>query len=124
MEELKNALLEGGMEGPFCYYGTLTSDISYNDAQQPPDCLYLGSNYFFTDIKKENLALSHPTFFGGAKRDLIARVPLQVQGMEAACKEGGVELTVREFDSGHWVILEKRDEVKESIGEWLSGLGL
>ena len=52
MEELKNVLLEGGMEGPFCYYRTLTSDISYNDAQGGNQSRGLDVPHFLTTLRR------------------------------------------------------------------------
>jgi soluble epoxide hydrolase / lipid-phosphate phosphatase len=76
------------------------------------------------DIPKENVPLTRPTFFAGAKRDYAARIELYLNGMRQACEQGGVEFTYREMDSGHWIMLEKADEVNRELAVWLEGLGL
>jgi pimeloyl-ACP methyl ester carboxylesterase len=76
------------------------------------------------DIPKENTRLTRPTFFAGAKRDGVSTIETFLGGMQRACEEGGVELTFREMDSAHWIMLEKADEVNKELAAWLEGLGL
>lgn len=60
-------------------------------------------------------AVTKPVFFGAAKRDAIGVAQFQIHGTTQACSN----LTVREIDAGHWIQLEKKDEVNQELGAWL-----
>ncbi|KAJ8702424.1 hypothetical protein PTI98_001137 [Pleurotus ostreatus] len=93
-------LLEGGIAGPLCWYKVLLSGSSSDDDKGVP---------------VRSPAISKPVFLAAANRDVVAIAKLQIHGTTQACPN----LTVREFDAGHWLHLEKKDEVNHELGAWL-----
>ena len=61
-----------------------------------------------------------PIFFGAAKHDHIC---LPSIGFEIFKNEHFVEgqVTEKEYDADHWVILSKRDEVIRDLEAWIGG---
>ncbi|KAF4599894.1 hypothetical protein EYR40_006998 [Pleurotus pulmonarius] len=92
-------LRKGGLAGPVCWYKITTSGIQSNDDK---------------DVPIRSPAVSKPVFFGATKRDAICLPKLQTPATTQACSN----VTVREFDSGHWVQLERKDEVNKELGSW------
>ncbi|KAF8922734.1 alpha/beta-hydrolase [Mucidula mucida] len=95
----KKELLDTGMTGPLNWYKILTSGLDAED-------------------NKENIIITKPTFFGGAKNDLIALADLQLKSLSATCPN----LTYREFNAGHWILWEAKDEVNKELLKWIQGL--
>jgi soluble epoxide hydrolase / lipid-phosphate phosphatase len=62
--------------------------------------------------------LTKPTFFGACLKDVICVAPLMIASMKKTC----TNLTVKEYDSGHFVMLDLREEVNKDLEEWLKGL--
>ncbi|KAF4605093.1 hypothetical protein EYR40_003876 [Pleurotus pulmonarius] len=96
-------LLKGGMAGPVCWYKVLTSGASSDDDKSVP-------------IRSP--AVTKPVFFAAAKRDAIGVAQFQIHGTTQACSN----LTVREIDTGHWIQLEKKDEVNQELEAWLNNV--
>ncbi len=63
-------------------------------------------------------AISKPVFFGATTNDIICVPKPQIKLMKKAC----ADLTVHEFEAGHWVMMEKKDEFNKVLGSWLEGL--
>lgn len=97
------ALLKGGMAGPVCWYKAMTSGISIDDDKSVPVDKY--------EIHK-------PVFFGAAQQDYVALAATGKQSVTQLCKS----VTIREFDTGHWVMLEAKDEVNQELSAWIQGL--
>ncbi|KAF4605076.1 hypothetical protein EYR40_003859 [Pleurotus pulmonarius] len=96
----RKELLEGGLAGPLCWYKVLTSGSSSDDDK---------------GVAIRSPAISKPVFLATANRDAIGIAKLQIHGTTQACPN----LTIREFDAGHWLHLEKKDEVNQELGAWL-----
>jgi soluble epoxide hydrolase / lipid-phosphate phosphatase len=61
-----------------------------------------------------------PVFFGATLKDYVA---LAASAIPLVKKNSPHEKTrIREFDSGHWVQYEKKDEVNKELLEWLESL--
>lgn len=71
-----------------------------------------------TGVPIRSLAISKPVFFGATTHDIICVPKPQIKLMEKAC----ADLTVHEFEAGHWVMMEKKDEFNKVLGSWLEGL--
>ncbi|KAF9022958.1 alpha/beta-hydrolase [Hymenopellis radicata] len=101
----KKELLDTGMTGPFNWYKILTSGLDAEDNK---------------GISPENIVIIKPTFFGGAKNDRIALADVQLKSLGEVCPN----LTYREFDAGHWVLWEAKDEVNQELLMWIQGLSV
>ncbi|KAJ7588150.1 alpha/beta-hydrolase [Mycena floridula] len=96
----REILQKGGMAGPLCYYGIMTSDIDFNDNLAIP---------------KQNIMVTKPVFFGAALRDFVALASVQKMVVAKTC----TNTTVCEYDAGHWVMVEKKDEVNRDLLAWI-----
>lgn len=52
-------------------------------------------------------------------RDYVCLAALGKASIAKACTG---PTTIREFDTGHWVMLEAKDEVNKELGEWIKGV--
>lgn len=61
-----------------------------------------------------------PLFFGGAKHDFLC---VAENGYTVFRSEtfGEHDVTIREFDADHWIILSKADEVCREVESWIEG---
>ncbi|THV00057.1 alpha/beta-hydrolase [Dendrothele bispora CBS 962.96] len=99
-------LRQGGFAAPLNWYKILTTSIERDDDQ---------------GIPSENAVLKKPVFFGAALRDYVA---LAATFIAAALQNSNDTLTIHQYDSGHWVQLEVKDEVNSDLLQWIEGLKL
>lgn len=82
--------------------------------------LHCANSLFNSAIPKDRYNVTQPVLLVAALRDAISIPSLSKANSEASC----TNLTVHEFDTGHWVMLEKPDELNVVIEEYLKGLNL
>ncbi|KAF4604589.1 hypothetical protein EYR40_003363 [Pleurotus pulmonarius] len=99
----KEVLIKGGLTGPVNWYKVWTSGFTAEEDKGVP-------------IRSP--AISKPVFFGATTNDIICVPKPQIKLMKKAC----ADLTVHEFEAGHWVMVEKKDEFNKVLGSWLEGL--
>ncbi|KAG6895865.1 hypothetical protein C0992_011964 [Termitomyces sp. T32_za158] len=104
IEKQKNELLKGGLTGPVNYYKTNVFDLDLEDLKA---------------IAPENLMIHKPVFLGTALQDYVSLAPLQ-KAVAAQSVKG--PLTIKEFDTGHWIIWEEKDKMNEELLAWIQGL--
>ncbi|KAF9260805.1 alpha/beta-hydrolase [Marasmius fiardii PR-910] len=97
------ALRKGGLAAPMCWYRVLLSDIASEDDKEIP---------------AERYKTDKPVFFGAALEDHVAIAALNIHITKELCKN----ITVKEFQAGHWVQLQRADEVNKELEAWLGGL--
>ncbi|KAF9487640.1 alpha/beta-hydrolase [Pleurotus eryngii] len=98
----REVLIKGGFTGPVSWYKVWTSGLTAEEDKGVP-------------IRSP--AISKPAFFGASTHDIMSPKP-QIKLTKKAC----ADLTVHEFEAGHWVMMEKKDEFNEVLGSWLEGL--
>ena len=76
---------------------------------------------FLAGIPQENAIIQKPVFFGAALRDYIVIAPIFI---EATTKFSNNKLTIHEYDTGHWVMLEAKDRFNSDLLHWIEGLGV
>ncbi|KAJ7121598.1 Alpha/Beta hydrolase protein [Mycena epipterygia] len=96
----KAELLKGGLAGPLCWYKQFTTGAVAADDKLVP---------------KENYIIKQPVFFGAALEDRIAIAKFALMGMKDACPN----LTVREYQTDHWVQLAAPDKLNKDLLEWI-----
>ncbi|KAG6876514.1 hypothetical protein C0992_012610 [Termitomyces sp. T32_za158] len=104
IERQKNELLKGGLTGPVNYYKTKVFDLDLEDLKA---------------IAPENLVIHKPVFLGTALQDYVCLAPLQ---KVVAARSVKGPLTIKEFDTGHWVMWEEKDKMNEELLAWIQGL--
>ncbi|KAA1470792.1 alpha/beta-hydrolase [Dentipellis sp. KUC8613] len=113
-EYYKSILLEGGMAAPLGYYRAMVLGLNAEAEKAIPQSAY-------------TLPRATPIFFGACTKDYICVPALGAdafaQHTSAEGKQRG-QVTVHEFDAGHWVLLECAGEVSEALEAWLEGVGL
>jgi soluble epoxide hydrolase/lipid-phosphate phosphatase len=70
-------------------------------------------------IPLANYTIQKPVFFGGAKKDYVAIAAAGKATTAQFCKG---PLTIHEFDAGHWLIWETKDELNDKLLVWVDGL--
>lgn len=95
----------GGFAAPFCWYKVNTHGYVTEDRKQVPD-----SHKFPPS--------SCPIFFGAALQDYIctADTGKHVFKRKEFAKH---DITVRDFDADHWLILSTPDQINRELGCWL-----
>ncbi|KAF8064070.1 Alpha/Beta hydrolase protein [Lyophyllum atratum] len=100
----KEHLMKGGMEGPLCWYKSNVIGVDSEDVKA---------------ISPEKLVIQQPVFFGAALKDPLC-VAAMGKGISAQTSKG--TLTVKDFDTGHWLMWEEKDKLNQELLEWVQGL--
>ncbi|KAF8828303.1 hypothetical protein HHX47_DHR4000608 [Lentinula edodes] len=90
-----------GMRAALCWYEILTSTIERDDNQ---------------GIPQENLTIKKPVFLGAALEDYVAIAALEINSIIQASENA---TTIQQYDSGHWVMLEAKDQVNSDLLAWI-----
>ncbi|THV00056.1 alpha/beta-hydrolase [Dendrothele bispora CBS 962.96] len=99
-------LRQTGLAAPLNWYKILTTSIESDDDQ---------------GIPSENAVLNQPVFFGTALRDYVG---IAATFIAALLQDSKDTLTIQQYDSGHWVMLEVKDKVNSDLLQWIEGLKL
>ena len=59
--------------------------------------------------------LTQPVFFAACNGDIISSNSRMVPTLQSVAKD----LTVAEYDAGHWVYYEYPDQLNEALNKWL-----
>ncbi|KAF8999696.1 alpha/beta-hydrolase [Cyathus striatus] len=97
------ALMKGGFQAPLNWYVARVKALDNKDDETVP---------------KENFRFKTPTLFIAALKDVIGIPAVN----EAVLRKYCDDLTVKEIDAGHWVMLEKPVELNEALGEFFAKL--
>jgi hypothetical protein len=84
-------------------------------------CNGLNHESYSTGIPPENTFVQKPVFFGAALRDYVVIAPIFIQSVITFSNSS---LSIHEYNSGHWVMLEVKDEVNSDLLQWIEGLAL
>ncbi|KAF5376027.1 hypothetical protein D9615_007725 [Tricholomella constricta] len=106
-EEVKlqmEALLRGGLEGPLCWYKVRVSGLDIEDGKR---------------ITPESYFIQKPVFFGGATQDCVSLLALSKIVVEQYTKG---PLTVKEYETGHWIMWQAKDKLNQDLLEWFQTL--
>ncbi|EKM56413.1 uncharacterized protein PHACADRAFT_118086 [Phanerochaete carnosa HHB-10118-sp] len=96
-----------GFAAPVCWYKVVTSQLAAEDDQQIP------SERKFPPARA-------PIYFGATKNDEVCApiIGYTVFAHEAFSKHS---VTMKEYDSDHWLILSHADEIVDDLEEWIEG---
>ncbi|KAK0210884.1 Alpha/Beta hydrolase protein [Desarmillaria ectypa] len=99
----KKELLDGGLAGCLNWYTVMISGIDAEDNKA---------------ISADDLEITKPVFYGGALQDAVALNVVNKATTADKCKNA----TVHEYDGGHWIIWETKDEINRDLLDWLKAL--
>ncbi|KAF9021945.1 alpha/beta-hydrolase [Hymenopellis radicata] len=97
--------LASGIGSSLNWYKIMTSDIELEDSKGIPEADYT--------IRK-------PVFFGGALRDYICVAPL----MRAGFFKYAPNFTFQDYDTGHWIMLQRPEEINRDLLGWIESVVL
>ncbi|KAF5363063.1 hypothetical protein D9758_012660 [Tetrapyrgos nigripes] len=97
---------QNGWTAPLNWYRIITGDVDREDNK---------------GIPQENTLLQKPVFFGSASRDYYSLSALWFEFTITSMGSNGT-LTTREYNSGHWVQMQAKDEVNKDLLQWIEGL--
>ncbi|KAG9316768.1 Alpha/Beta hydrolase protein [Chiua virens] len=92
-ERIKASLLQGGLNSPLNWYRSHLQGV--NDGT-------------FSTVSEENIKIKKPAFMAVANYDYVCFHDFAIVEMEKYAKGG---LTIVEFDTGHWLQMEKPEEL-------------
>jgi soluble epoxide hydrolase / lipid-phosphate phosphatase len=69
-------------------------------------------------LTKGLVPVTKPTFLGACLKDYVC----PASAMKASTEKSCINLIVKEYNAGHWVMLECRDAVNRDLGQWLESL--
>ncbi|KAH9486622.1 Bifunctional epoxide hydrolase 2 [Psilocybe cubensis] len=99
----KVTFAKSGIIAPLCWYRVATSSIGREDSKKVP---------------LDKYTVATPVFLAVAKED-----PVAVPGMViASTLKFCTNTTVREYDAGHWVLWEAKDQVNADLEQWIASL--
>ncbi|KAG5728245.1 Epoxide hydrolase 2 [Termitomyces sp. T112] len=106
IERQKTEILKGGLTGPLNYYRTKVFDLDLEDVQAIP---------------QENLVIHKPVFLATALQDYVALAPMQKAAMVQRAKG---PLTIKDFDTSHWIMWQEKEKLNQELLVWIQGLVL
>ncbi|KAH9929177.1 Alpha/Beta hydrolase protein [Fomitopsis serialis] len=68
-------------------------------------------------IPAANQTITKPVLYGACQKDFVCTPGLFVPTMQKVC----TNLTIKEYDTGHWVQLEATEKVNADLLEWIDG---
>nr|GAT43166.1 alpha/beta-hydrolase [Mycena chlorophos] len=105
---VKTTLLDGGMQGPLCWYKVFLSGEAAADD---------------TKISKEAAIISKQLLFIAFNDDPICLPEIGYEA-HAAYVQPPSNLTTKAVDGDHWALLSNADEVNKELLEWIEGLSV
>ena len=110
------------MAAPLCWYKARTEGHCNEDDKSvllslPP---ILSSSHEPPNpaISLDKYPITQPVFFGGAKQDYVCLSQIGIVACTALCKD----LTIKEFDTGHWLPLEAPQALNSELLAWIEGM--
>jgi len=113
---IKEAFAESGFAAPLCWYRTVTDGSTNEDDKGSHLAVSWTSTYSrHPAIPADRYEVTQPVFFAGAKQDYVCLSKMGIMACTQLCKD----LTIREFDTGHWVQLEAPTELNTELLAWI-----
>ncbi|KAH7888898.1 Alpha/Beta hydrolase protein [Phlebopus sp. FC_14] len=102
---IRKSLADGGLTSPLNWY----------------KCMVQGINNSIKDnITDEELHFKKPAFFAAAKFDYVCPIQYAILQMKQYAAVDAELLTLEEFDTGHYVQLERYQEFNSALERWIT----
>ncbi|KAG5634550.1 hypothetical protein DXG03_005847 [Asterophora parasitica] len=72
-----------------------------------------------TRIAPESYFIKQPVFFGSATQDYVCRPAF---GRLATTQYTKGPLTIKEYETGHWVMWQAKEKLNQDLLEWVQAL--
>ncbi|KAF5367927.1 hypothetical protein D9758_004349 [Tetrapyrgos nigripes] len=102
----KDLFYKDGYSAPLNWYKIVMSSVESDDDE---------------GIPKENTSTQKPVFYGAALRDYCSIPHSTLRNLPRFAKG---ELIIHEYNTGHWIMLEARDQVSNDLLQWIEGMCL
>ncbi|KAJ7244035.1 Alpha/Beta hydrolase protein [Mycena rebaudengoi] len=99
----KTELLKGGLAGPLCWYKQYATGAVMHDDRLVP---------------KENYVIKQPVFWAAAHQDYVCVPKASLLALQGFCPN----LTVRDYQTDHWVQLAAPAKINEDLLKWIESL--
>lgn len=100
-----SVMLRGGYTGPLNWYKAASANVDRPNLPKIPE---------------EHLTLKFPVLIIAAKEDYITRPEMAFKAAQEGKEQGYLpDVEVKQFETGHWVQLEKPRELCETIVEFV-----
>lgn len=99
-----NIMLHGGFQAPTNWYKVHAAGLNANPDQDP----------------KHKLDFRLPVFFGAALQDYVCLKAMGETNTRKVVDEK--QLTIRDFDTGHWIMQQASDELNQELGAFFEGV--
>ena len=120
LRHITELIRRDGIDTRLNWYKTFVRGIGTED-KGAWSCLRIGLDAhpitFLPDIPDANLEIAQPVLYVACQRDYACAPALSKATIRKHCKN----VTIKEFDTGHWVQLEASDVFNASLLEWISG---
>jgi len=122
---MREGFLRNGLASPLQWYRSMTEGVQNADSAGGLTWLtttIISSCLIMTPpaIPKEAYAISKPGFFAACANDCICLAAIGKQQSLTYVKN----LTVKDYDAGHWVQLEAPDQLNKDLEEWIQAIFL
>jgi soluble epoxide hydrolase/lipid-phosphate phosphatase len=87
--------------------------VCFKTMFRPNDCS--SNTRYAVALAKQTWIMKQPGFFGAALKDYVA----PADRGKAAMEKHAMNLTMVDFDTGHWVQLEEPDMVNKELELWI-----
>ncbi|KIJ68099.1 hypothetical protein HYDPIDRAFT_83277 [Hydnomerulius pinastri MD-312] len=104
-EHIKKSLLEGGLASPLNWYKSNLQGVN-NHIKDSTSAL-----------SEEQIKIRKPAFMAVAKFDYVCVRDYAIGEIEKYAAGG---LTLVEFDTGHWLLLEQPEEYNNALEQWIT----
>jgi soluble epoxide hydrolase / lipid-phosphate phosphatase len=119
---MKKAQLEGGFAAKLNWYKAAAFGVVSSEYADKGNifaafvlALWTPDKIIHPDL---HVIITAPVFFGAALRDAVCLAQIGKQTTFEHCKNA----TVKEFDTGHFVQFEAKDEVNKELKAWIEGM--
>ena len=118
---LQSNILEGGFQGPFCWYKQLMFKITPKEDNSKtclsPNLSVSSANDSIrdTDFTPSQYVINKPVFFGAADHDYVCLPVIGEQLTRQFCPNG----KVYHYDTDHWIIFAASDQLNTNLLEWI-----
>lgn len=119
LELRKEQWKRDGLKGAVCWYKAMLEGIT--PAEDAGSCFFHaqimtnGVTQLNVGIPQANYTYSKPVFLGPALKDYVCLAALQEHNTLQFCPN----TTIVRFDTSHWIMLEKPNELNEALVTWL-----
>ncbi|CCL99356.1 uncharacterized protein FIBRA_01374 [Fibroporia radiculosa] len=105
-EVMTSKFADEGIAGGLNWYKVFLKGIAAEDDKR---------GHLIIEIPETNHVVQQPVFYGGGKSDYATLPAIAYESLKKYCPN----ITIKEFDTGHWIQLQAPDEVNRELLVWI-----